>query len=53
MHGVGAGAPKGNKETVNHGAMVAESIAVRRSTDFSPRNLTLGMLVVSPEPESW
>jgi hypothetical protein len=30
MHGAGGGARKGNKNAVKHGAMVAESIAVRR-----------------------
>lgn len=30
MHGAGGGAPKGNKNTVKHGAMVAESLALRK-----------------------
>ena len=30
IHGAGGGAPKGNKNAVKHGAMVAESIALRR-----------------------
>ena len=30
MHGAGGGARKGNKNAVKHGAMVADSIALRR-----------------------
>ncbi|MFZ2105411.1 MAG: hypothetical protein WAV18_08505 [Roseiarcus sp.] len=30
MHGAGGGAPKGNKNAVKHGAMVAESLALKR-----------------------
>jgi uncharacterized protein YjcR len=30
MHGVGGGARKGNKNAVKHGAMVAESFALKK-----------------------
>jgi hypothetical protein len=37
MHGAGGGARKGNKNAVKHGAMVAESIAVRREVQALAR----------------
>ena len=37
MHGAGGGAPKGNKNAVKHGAMVAESIALRREVQALAR----------------
>ena len=37
MHGAGGGARKGNKNAVKHGAMVAESIALRREVQALAR----------------
>jgi hypothetical protein len=37
MHGAGGGARKGNKNAVRHGAMVAESIALRREVQALAR----------------
>jgi hypothetical protein len=36
MHGVGGGARKGNKNAVKHGAMVAESFALKREVKPLP-----------------
>ena len=37
MHGTGGGAPKGNKNAVKHGAMVAESLALKREVQALAR----------------
>jgi hypothetical protein len=37
MHGAGAWARRGNKNAVKHGAMVAESIALRREVQALAR----------------
>src|SRR5271156_6770699 len=37
MHGAGGGARKGNKNAAKHGAMVAESIALRREVQALAR----------------
>jgi uncharacterized protein YjcR len=33
MHGAGGGAPKGNKNAVKHGAMVTESLALKKEIE--------------------
>jgi hypothetical protein len=37
MHGAGGGAGKGNKNAEKHGAMVAESLALRREVQALAR----------------
>ena len=37
MHGAGGGARKGNKNAVKHGAMVAESLALKREVQALAR----------------
>ena len=37
MHGAGGGARKGNKNAVKHGAMVADSFALRREVQALAR----------------
>jgi uncharacterized protein YjcR len=37
MHGAGGGAPKGNKNAVKHGAMVAKSLTLKREVQALAR----------------
>ena len=37
MHGAGGGAPKGNKNALKHGAMVAESLVLKRDVQALAR----------------